>query len=102
MPPGSSWQTAGSKGYRYKEKSGSVAGISQILLKGSVNEGGSRIIVKGRDGNLDLTATTLPFAVADVIVQLSNTLTTKCWETTLPAGSVKKNVDPRFKAKTPP
>jgi hypothetical protein len=57
--------------------------------------------VKGKGGNLDLSASTLPFAATDVVVQLSNTLYGDCWQETFPTGSVKKNADARFNAKTP-
>ena len=91
----------GDRGYKYKDEAASIAGISLILLKASDTAGGSKIIVKGKHGNLDLSASTLPFAATDVVVQLSNSLYTDCWVETFPTGSVKKNADERFNAKTP-
>lgn len=98
---GNCWNPIGTKGYKYKDTSASTAGISRILLKGGA-AGSAKIRVRGKDGNLDLTASTLPLSdAADVIVQLSNSDNSNCWQATFPAASVKKNTDAEFKARTP-
>ena len=99
VPQATNWQQLSDKGYKYKDKTGSAAGITQILLKGGSS---AKILVKGKDGNLDLTASTLPLnSSADVIVQLSNTDNSNCWQGEFPTTSVKKNTAGEFKAKTP-
>jgi cysteine-rich repeat protein len=95
------WKKISTKGYKRKDSAAATAGISLILLKGGA-AGSAKIIVKGKDGNLGLTPPTLLLdTAADVIVQLSNSDNTNCWQGTFPPGSVKKNTDTQFNAKTP-
>jgi hypothetical protein len=59
-------------------------------------------LVKGKDGGLDLDASTLPFdSASTVTVQLSNSDNANCWQSTFAPASVKTNPDRQFKAKTP-
>ena len=94
------WSAVATKGYRRKDAAASTTGLSRILLKGgSVS---SKILVKGKDANLDLSPNTLPLdAMADVVVQLSDSDNTNCWASAFPPSSVKKNVAGQFRAKIP-
>jgi hypothetical protein len=101
VPAGPPWEAISDKGYKYKDATAAVDGIKNILLKGG-GAGKSKALVKGKDGGLDLDASTLPFdGAANVTVQLSNTDNGNCWQSTFPPASVKKNTGGQFKAKTP-
>jgi hypothetical protein len=97
VPPGSTtWQPIGTKGYKYKDKSGMVAeGIQKIVLKGST-ENKARIIVKGKGGSLPTLAPEFDLPVS---VELLNTQTEICWGSDFPAAT--KNQPGKFKAKAP-
>ena len=100
VPPGPPWAAISTKGYKYKDPTAAVAGIKQILLKGG-DAGKSKILVKGKDAGLGLTAATLPFTSPNVLVQLSNSDNSNCFQTTFPVASAKKNTEGLFKAKGP-
>jgi len=100
VPAGAPWAAISTKGYKYKDPTAAVDGIKQILLKGG-DAGKSKILVKGKDAGLGLTAATLPFAGTDVLVQLSNSDNSNCFETDFPIASAKKNTEGQFKAKSP-
>lgn len=71
------------------------------MLKGGA-AGNAKIILKGKDGNLDLSASTLRLDTgADVIVQVSNSENTNCWQGTFPPASVTKDTEGAFEATTP-
>jgi hypothetical protein len=71
-----------------------------VLLKATTSS--SKVIVKGKDTALDLTAATLPLNnSATVTAQVSNSDNNNCWEGTFPTTSFKKNTDAQFKAKSP-
>jgi Thrombospondin type 3 repeat len=89
------WSALSDRGYRYKDRAGSAAGITKILLKGG-DAGKSLAQVKGKGLNLpDPTFTNLPLPVT---AQLVNTQTNTCLEATYQAADVKKNDAGRFKA----
>ena len=92
------WRPLGSTGYRRADPAANTAGLSRITLQGGATS--SKIFVKGKDGGLDLDASTLPMADS-VIVQLSNSANSNCWQSSFPATSVKKNTEELFKAKSP-
>lgn len=95
------WKALTTKGYKRKDSAAAADGVFQILLKGGA-AGKSKILVKGRNENLDLHPDTLPLdEAADLIVQLSNSDNGNCWQGTFPNGSVKKNTDATFKAQAP-
>jgi len=77
VPPVTNWKVLDTKGYKYKDSAAGTDGIFQILLKGAA-AGGTKILVKGKDGGLDLSASTLPFAAANVLVQLSDSDNINC------------------------
>jgi hypothetical protein len=74
---------------------------TKIVLKGG-GAGSAMILVKGRDGNLDLTPSTLPFdSSSDVTVQLTNADNSNCWQASFSPASVQKSIGAQFKAKLP-
>jgi hypothetical protein len=90
------WSKIGTKGFKYKDKSGTAAGIQKIILKGST-DAKTKIIVKGKgaalpDPNPDLT---LPVQVQ--VINGDNS--SHCWDATY--NSAIKNETGLFKAKTP-
>ena len=100
VPPVTNW-TLGTTGYKYKDAGAGAAGISQILLK-SGPAGGSKSLVKGKDGALYLAPHTLPFdGAANVTVQVVNSDNPNCWEATFAPAAFKKNTNGEFKAKSP-
>jgi Thrombospondin type 3 repeat len=89
------WSPLADRGYRYKDGSGSAAGITKVLLKGG-EAGRSRAQMKGKGVNLpDPSFTNLPLPVT---AQLVNNQTNTCLEATYQAADVKKNDAGRFKA----
>ncbi len=91
------WKALGSKGYSRSDTAAGTAGISKVLLKGGP---ASKIIVKGKDGNLDLRPSSLPLG-GTVTVQLSNSSNGTCWQSSVDTATAKKNSEEIFKAKTP-
>jgi hypothetical protein len=91
------WKAISTKGYKYSDKAMSADGILKLLLKGGV-AGKAKALVMGKDANLPLP--TLPLDTsADVIVQLSNSDNSNCWEQRFGPGAVIKNTSEVFKAK---
>jgi hypothetical protein len=96
------WAPLGSKGYKYRDAAMTADGVQTILLKGGAVAGKSKILLKGGEANLDLDAATLPLdASAPITVQLLNSDTSACWQSTFPPTTVKKNEEAFFKAKSP-
>ena len=92
---GTKWKALSTRGYRYKDTSGTAEGVIRVLLKGG-KPGKSVAQVKGRGANLpDPTFSNLPLPVT---AQLVNSQTNKCFEATFEAADVKKNDAGRFKA----
>ena len=97
LPAGSKWQTAGSKGFKYKDKSGTPNGAQKALLKSGA-AGKAKALVKGKGTNLpDTLAPMLPLPVT---VQLVNDTNSTCFEAVYDSGDVIKNDAKQFKAKT--
>jgi hypothetical protein len=88
-------------GYRYYNRVPGAPGVSLLQLKGGL-AGGSKLLLKGRNGGLPLSAATLPLDdAADVVVQLVNADNANCWSATFAPSSVRKNTDSLYRAKTP-
>jgi cysteine-rich repeat protein len=97
VPPGSNWSALGSKGFKYKDPSGTADGIQKVLLKSNAQPNKSKILAKGKGVNLpDLPA--MPFD-SPVTVQLSNDSNSVCYESVFT--NFKKNANGKFKAKLP-
>lgn len=98
---GPCWKPIGDKGYKRTDPLASSAGIKKVLLKGGATAK-AKILVKGKDGGLDLDPATLPLDDdAGLTVQLSNSDNANCWQATYAPASVKANSESVFKAKTP-
>lgn len=79
IPQVTNWSPVSTKGYQYKDAGGSVFGVTEILFKGG-GAGQSKILVKGKGGNLPQP--TLPFSQSiNVTVQLLRNDSSQCWET---------------------
>ncbi len=88
-----------SKGYKFKDKGLAQEGVFKILLK--ANSAKSKILFKGKEGNLDLTPATLPLSEAGpVSVRVHNTDNSNCWGADFSV-PFKKNTEEMFKGKTP-
>ena len=95
------WSSIGTSGYKYGNPAPGAPGLAKIKLKGGT-AGKSKILIKGRDAGLPLTASTLPFDdTEDVIVQLHNTDTAACWQSIFAPASVTRTTTGQYKAKTP-
>ena len=95
LPSGATWTALGSKGFRFKDLTGTPNGAQKAQVKSGA-AGKAKALVKGKGANLpDLTGPlTLP-----VTVQLVNDANGTCFETVY--GAATKNDDKKFSAKTP-
>jgi cysteine-rich repeat protein len=94
IPPGLAWSPISTKGFKYKDTSGTPDGIIKAKLKSST-VAKSKVLVKGKGANLpDLPA--MPFG-PQVTVQFTNS-DGVCFESVFNA-PYKKNADGKFKAK---
>lgn len=97
IPPGTSeWAQISTKGFKYKDLTGTAQGIQKIILKGSPDPAKSKVLVKGRGLNLPdpVPALTMP-----VEVQVINSDSGLCWGAEFT--TFKKNQTGLFKAKNP-
>jgi hypothetical protein len=81
-PGGSLWKALGTKGYSYKDPSKANDGLQKVLLKGG-GAGKSKIIVKAKDGAIDMPGLALDDS-SSVTVQVRRSGGANCWETVLP------------------
>jgi cysteine-rich repeat protein len=95
IPAGSSWQLAGTKGFKYKNPAGTPDGAQKASLKSGA-AGKAKALVKGK--GTDLPDTLVPALPLPVTVQLVNDTNT-CFEAVYDSGNVIKNDAKRFKAK---
>jgi hypothetical protein len=99
-PSNTKWKATGTKGFKYKDATGTDDGTRKVVLKSGA-AGKSKALVKGKGANLPDFNSDLPIAPGDLplIVQLRNNQTGICWEGqfSLP----KKNTADQFNAKTP-
>ena len=83
------WSPIGAKGFKYKDKSGTPDGITQVQLKEG-QDGKAKILVKGKGANLD--DPNLATLVQPVTVQLQNSIG-ECWEAVYSAPPSKQQPD---------
>lgn len=97
LPPGAaSWQTLGTKGFKFKSASGLPDAAQKAMLKSGA-AGKAKAMVKGKGGNLpDTLVPTLPLPVT---AQLVNDTNGTCFEAIYALGDVIKNDAQQFKAK---
>jgi len=96
------WKPIGDKGYKFADPTTAQDGAFRFTLKGDPASPNSKIFLKGRDGNLDLSASTLPISEAGIIsVRVHNSENANCWGADFGpnAGHVLKNNEAQFKAK---
>ena len=100
-PAGGKWSAISTKGYKYKDPSGTNDGVTKIIVKGGA-AGKSKALVKGKGANLPDFDSDLPIAMGDLpmTVQLRNNSNGLCWGGSF--ASPKKNQADQFNAKTPP
>jgi len=96
---GPPWRPAGKKGWRYKDKSGSAAGVQKMQLRsGALGKTKVLITAKGVNVPTPLPATADRLFAADPMVSVQLVSTTgRCWSVDFP--NAKKNSVKTFKAK---
>lgn len=87
VSPLANWSPISTKGYKYKDPTGSVAGITKVLLKGG-DPGKSKILVKGKGGSLPQFPLMFSQSI-DVTVQLLRNDDPQCWESVFTPPAVK-------------
>jgi hypothetical protein len=99
IPAGAAGWSGDPSGFKYDDKTGSQSGIIKGLLKSSTGPKAKEIF-KGKGA---LLPDPLPIMPTDlpVIVQLVNSASAVCWESTFQSTAVKKNDAETFKAKFP-
>jgi len=92
------WKATGS-GYRFKDKMAASDGASNATLKSGA-AGKSKLLLKAKGANLDLSA--MPLGVSGALtIQLIRSDDAQCWEAVFPAASVRHDDATQFKAKIP-
>jgi hypothetical protein len=94
-PHNARWQPIGTKGFKYKDASGSASGVQKIILKGGA-AGKTKALLKGKGLNLPDPLDSAALGT-NVTAQLLNHETGICWETTFSAP--KKDTQELYKAK---
>lgn len=97
VPAGANWTTTRS-GYRYKDKTASVAGVHRLDLKVAADNA-SKALLKGKGDALPDPTLPIADAALPLTVQLLNTGTTVCWESTFGSAAVTTNSGELFKAR---
>ncbi len=97
LPNGVKWSPISDRGYKYKDKSGSAAGLQRLVLKAGTS-GQSKVLLKGKGA--DLPDMTLPIDLP-VTAQLVNGETGVCFEAVYDTLEVRRNEAGKFKAKAP-
>jgi hypothetical protein len=92
------WKAISTKGWKYKDKTLGNDGVLKVILKAN-SAGKSKIVVKGKDGNLPVPSLPLDDSVS-VTVQLLRSDSATCFEAVYPGPGIK-NVSDQFKDKTP-
>jgi hypothetical protein len=103
VPPGTNWTPLGTKGYKYKDASGTNDGIQKIILKGGA-QNKAKCLAKGKGANLPFESFPVPSNPAllmdpPVKVQLVNEQNGICFEGLYNTGDIKKNEPGKFKGK---
>jgi hypothetical protein len=97
------WSALSDKGYKYKDSRAGTNGITKVLLKGG-DAGKGKIVVQGKGAGLALpgpVGTKYFNADTNVIVQLHESSTDNCWESSfVDATDGVENSGTKYKAKT--
>jgi hypothetical protein len=98
IPPGGTcgtrpcWKVLRNRGYKYKDPAGTAAGIRQIRLRSTGEDGRTAVIVKGRGANL--VPPNLPLNLP-VTVRLGAS-NGECWAGTFSTGGMFRNTSTQF------
>jgi hypothetical protein len=93
------WKAAGSTGYRFSDKTASSDGASNATLKSGA-AGKSKLLLKAKGANLDLSA--MPLGISSALtVQLIRSDAAQCWEAVFPAAAVRNDDATQFNATFP-
>jgi predicted outer membrane repeat protein len=96
------WKAIGSKGYVYKDKAATQGGIRQIVLRAG-DPGKGAVLVAGGGASLALpgpNAAGIPYLDMDpgVTIQIHESSTGNCWESSVGSADVQANTEALFKA----
>lgn len=93
------WSAIGSRGYRYRRPDGNGDGVRSLrMLGGDLDQPRVRIHAKGEN----LVLPSLPIANgADLVVQLGNSASATCWESSFPPADFVRNSPDGFTAAQP-
>jgi hypothetical protein len=94
------WSMYYSTGWQYLDAAAAVDGVQRLLVN-SGSDGRSRVSFKGKGTELPHPALPIPSANLPLTVQLINSQTPLCLESTFTAGGVLQNDAARFKSKSP-
>jgi hypothetical protein len=99
VPAGAAhWSQSGTSKYKYSDSAALSTGVKTVIVSWS-DEDKTKIIVKGKGGNLpDPTLGGLP---APMVVQLQQSDSSICFESTFNAGDVSTNTPAQYKAVAP-
>jgi glucose/arabinose dehydrogenase len=93
------WKTISTTGYKFKDSAAAPDGIFKALLKGG-DAGKSKLLIKGKGANLDLSGMPLN-AASEVTVQLLRSDDAECFESVFPLASIDDDEATQFKAGIP-
>lgn len=95
---GSGWAPIGTSGYKFKDAAAGGDGVFKVTMKGGA-AGKSKVLLKAKGANLDLSALPLGLGSQPLVTQLLRNDDATCWEATF--ASVASDSGSLLKAKTP-
>ena len=90
------WSAVNTRGYRYRRTNGNADGVRSLRLIGGTTDK-TRVTLAAKGEALELPPLPLP-GTADVVVQLSNSDDSACWESTFAPSAFRRNTSVRFTA----
>jgi hypothetical protein len=101
VPPSAShWTPLGTSGWRYDDGAAAEDGVRRVLLKADA-QNRSKAFLRGKGAALPDPVLPVAQGNLPLLVQLLNTQTAVCLESTFASGDVVTNGDTRFKAVSP-
>jgi hypothetical protein len=89
------WRPTGTKGFKYRDRDGGAAAVTQIILKAG-DDDRAKVIVKAKGANLPMPAAASPNNLISqdpvVTVQLANS-EGECWQATYPGPALRVTAD---------
>ena len=96
------WKPFGDKGYKFRDRENSHAGMGKFKLKGHATRARTAIKLSGADELLPIASDTLPVPTGEpVTVRLHNSDNENCWGADFAGSSVLRNDEGLLKAKLP-